>query len=200
MKKELKKLTESDIKQKGVQALSNTPARRSSYGESGLTPQQIKEKLDRLPAYIGELLNGVIDALQGDDFGDYVSVMLHGENTTLSNLMTMIENGLFSGKLGLSIDGELRSLAFWINAIYKFIMDESEKLKTMQENITNGALADTLTVDLDGGETVLQSALDKLDQRLKQTEALTDALDAVLDEILSEQVAIINIIKGTEGN
>ncbi len=124
MKKELKKLTEADIKQKGVQALSNTPARRSSYGESGLTPEQIKAWHDKLPAYIGELLNGVIDAIGGKDAGDYITVGIDGKNMTLSELMEAITDGSLAGLLSVKVDGQLNALNKVIANLYeKYLAD-----------------------------------------------------------------------------
>ena len=193
-KKELKKLTVADVQSKGVQAMSNTPARRSSYGASQLTPEQIKSRMDMLPSYVGELLNAVIDAIQGDNFGEYVSVDLNGSKILLSDLVTMIHNGNLSGRLGVYVDGKFNSLTYWMGEIFRLYSILEEKRKISDENITNGKLSLSQVVDINGQSVTLQRAVDLFAEKIHRDESYANALNDVLDEILSEQVAILNMI------
>ena len=184
----------ADVKSKGVQAMSNTPARRSAYGASQLTPEQIKSRMDMLPSYVGELLNAVIDAVQGDNFGEYVSVDLNGSKILLSDLVTMIHNGNLSGRLGVYVDGKFNSLTYWMGEIFRLYSILEEKRKISDENITNGNLSLLQAVDINGQSVTLQRAVDLFAEKIHRDESYANALNDVLDEILSEQVAILNMI------
>ena len=198
MKKTLQKLTDADVKRLGVQALSNTPGRRSSYGESQLTPEQIKERMDRLPAHVGELLNAFIDAICGDEAGDYVTLRVAGKPMTLTELATAVTDGSLASVLSVKVDGEQGNVAAWLRIILAKLGKTIEDQQTIKEAMANGGLAQGIRVDVGGELTALQTALDALDTRVEENEALTDALNGVLDEILLEQAAVINAIEASE--
>lgn len=137
-KKELKKLTEADVKSKGVQAMSNTPARRSAYGASQLTPEQIKSRMDMLPSYVGELLNAVIDALQSGEFGDYVPVTIGEREVLLSELIGMLSSGEFASLMNVRVDGVSESVTRVIASLIKSMADVEEQVENV---VTDGNLA-----------------------------------------------------------
>ena len=102
------KITNGDISDKTVASLPNRPTLPSAFGGKGYTAADVKEAFDKLPLYIVEKFNELIDDIRGTDGGTVADVILTGieEGHSLLELFEDIKSGAFSAYLTVA-DGTL---------------------------------------------------------------------------------------------
>lgn len=97
-----KKLTDKEMGPYKIASLPSRPTAPTSFGGKGYTSKEMKEAFDRLPLFIAERLNSLID-----DVGDYVNGIAAsmptaiGEGHTLKNMFADIILGGFAGYLAV---------------------------------------------------------------------------------------------------
>lgn len=98
--KTLLKITETQIKQKGVSALANRPNAAAQYGVGGLSPEELKKWFDKLAEFLAGKINDLQSILATDDATDYIRVPL-GEYgiESLCELILTITSGAFAADL-----------------------------------------------------------------------------------------------------
>ena len=92
------RITEAQIKSRGVQALADRPNQTGQYGVAGLTAAQVKLHFDKLAMYLAEKLNCVFDALSSDEAADYIKLAID-EYASLAELVTAIGSGDLATRL-----------------------------------------------------------------------------------------------------
>ncbi len=102
------KITNGDIADKTVASLPTRPTLPSAFGGKGYTAEQVKEAFDKLPLYIIEKFNELIDDIKGTEGGTIADAMLTGimDGHTLLSLFEDIKTGAFSAYLTVP-DGNL---------------------------------------------------------------------------------------------
>lgn len=85
--KRFNRITDAEIKAKGVQSLAIRPNMPSQYGQGGLTGRQLQERFDRLAGYIIEKYNILVDALASHEALDYFKLP---EGYTLPTLRSLL--------------------------------------------------------------------------------------------------------------
>lgn len=98
--KKLENITAKQIATHGVQALADRPNVTAQYGQSGLSPLELKLWFDKLVTLLSGKLNAVHDALAADDAGAYIRIPLdEAEITNLYDLIASMGNGSFASRV-----------------------------------------------------------------------------------------------------
>ncbi len=102
------KITNGDIADKTVASLPTRPTLPSAFGGKGYTADEVKQAFDKLPLYIIEKFNELIDDIKGTEGNTVADAILTGidEGHTLLELFEDIKNGSFSAYLAVT-DGTL---------------------------------------------------------------------------------------------
>lgn len=102
------KITNGDIADKTVASLPTRPTLPSAFGGKGYTADEVKEAFDKLPLYIIEKFNELIDDIRGTEGGTVADAILTGidEGHTLLRLFEDIKSGAFCAYLTVT-DGTL---------------------------------------------------------------------------------------------
>ena len=176
------KISGTDITDNGVSSLRQTPNRGSSYGRDNLTADELKARFDKLPAFIADKLNALIQSLYVGDFP--LGSEKKKEKKSISELLDSVGNGNLAAALKLSSDENAKSLV------------EALSFKADAESVEN-ALKEKSAIKLNG---ILQSEIDLKDYA-KKTE-LENALKALVGdapEALDTLHEIVQLL-GAEGS
>ena len=74
----------------GIAGLRDTPNRGNTWGQNGLTAEDLKKRFDALPLHVADKLNGLIDAL---GLGAVVVLDKKGNAYTLAEIASMAQTG-----------------------------------------------------------------------------------------------------------
>lgn len=98
-----KKITESDISALRVSSLPTRPTAPAEFGGKGYTPKELKEAFDKLPLYIIECYNALIEDICAVRDSSVSKMMQTGirPQHTLSELFSDIESGQFADYLSV---------------------------------------------------------------------------------------------------
>ena len=98
-----KKISEADIAALKITSLPTRPTAPGMFGGKGYTARDMKEAFDRLPLYIIEKLNSLLDDISAVGDGSLASDIMTGlsEGHTLSKLFTDIADGRAASYLSL---------------------------------------------------------------------------------------------------
>ena len=90
-----KKILNSEIAKLKVSSLPSRPTAPTSFGGKGYTTSQMKEAFDKLPLFIVERFNTLLEDIASTDEGSLAAAMLTGisENHTLRDLFGDITDG-----------------------------------------------------------------------------------------------------------
>ena len=122
----IEKLTESEMNEQGVVSLPTRPNGDYASGGEALSASELKERFDRLPRYIAERLNLLIEALNASPAGREEAIaelILTGmfpstdAGHTLADLFREILNGDFAGYLSVGTETLSECLARKTDAV-----------------------------------------------------------------------------------
>ena len=107
-----KKIIADDYEDLRVSSLPSRPTAPSSFGGRGYTASQMKAAFDRLPLFIIERFNSLLDDIRAEGEGSLASDIPTGieEGHTLDELFADILNGRLAGYLSLG-EGSLAEYA-----------------------------------------------------------------------------------------
>ncbi len=214
--KKLAKITQSQIAEKGVVSLSDRPNASAQYGVGGLSPQQLKLWFDKLATFLAEKINGIQDALSGDDAAQYIRVLLDEYHVeSLDDLINSFDSGDFAAyilKVYPSANSEeLVPLQTLIASLAKQIKENEGKVadgaitteKIKDSSVTSEKLSDN--IELKGIPTTptpefsasnnqianvdfVKAVSDEMKERLE--EKIVNKLDAVSIETLRDKAYV----------
>lgn len=161
-------ITDLNLKQMGVQALADRPNATQQYGQSGLSPTQLKRWFDRLAELLSRKVNELQSAINGPDAAKYIGIAL-GEYRTLDDLLEGMQDGSFAESIlklfpkETATEGQLDTLQNIIFDIAKDISDNKEELKRLDEDklskVTDAvAYKRVYSVDDKGNQIMLSAA------------------------------------------
>lgn len=124
--KQFDKITDAQIKRRGVQALADRPNQTGQFGESGLTAAQVKQHFDGLSTYLALRLNNFFETMASEAATEYICLAIE-EYEDLHELIAAFASGDFAKRLlkvkaGASAE-ELESLQSVLNTFAKEIND-----------------------------------------------------------------------------
>lgn len=95
------KILSEDIAGMRVSSLPSRPSAPAAFGGRGYTASEVKEAFDRLPLYIVERFNSLIDDLTATGEDSLAAAMPTGyvDGHTLADLLKDIKNGNFAAYL-----------------------------------------------------------------------------------------------------
>ena len=76
------KINDADISALKVASLPTRPTTPAAFGGSGYTASEVKAAFDRLPLYVIERFNELIDDIKGESGGDITDALKTGINST----------------------------------------------------------------------------------------------------------------------
>ena len=91
------KILDDEIKDLKISSLPNRPTADEGFGGKGFSPDEMKAAFDRLPLFIAERFNALVDALfaDGNELSDNIKTGI-GSDHTLKDLFSDITSGLFA--------------------------------------------------------------------------------------------------------
>ena len=110
-----KKITQDEISDMLIAALPTKPTTPSFFGGKGYSAQEMKEAFDKLPLFIIERYNELIEAVSENGESSLAAAIKTGleESHTLSDMFSDIDNGAFPSYvkfLGTTLSEYLLSL------------------------------------------------------------------------------------------
>lgn len=171
-----KKIKDADIAGLRIASLPSRPTAPTSFGGRGYTASEMKEAFDKLPLYIIERLNSLLDDIGGIGEGSLAGEIPTGikEGHTLSALLADITTGEIGNYL--SVLGE---------PLNECIMSLKEVAESHPEDIEALRLATDAAVSrLTAAEDGITEINDKLAIALPNMEQLTDELTVAVADIL----------------
>lgn len=138
--KRIDKITEKQIKTKGVQSLATRPNEPSRYGKGNLTPEELKKSFDKLATFLAEKINEISDALSGENAGEYVAMHISGTDIdNLDGLIHAMQDGDFADKVAMvypsAATEQICSLQEAINLFAEAIARNAEGVEANAEGI-----------------------------------------------------------------
>ena len=128
---EIKKIEASEIEGLKIASLPTRPTASSAFGGKGYSAKEMKEAFDKLPLFIIERLNALIEYLTRDDEESYLSSFKTGvnENHSLRELISDVTSGELS--FYLMVDG--KALSERIAIIESDIRDIFTRVEALNE-------------------------------------------------------------------
>ena len=127
------KITDKQLKAQGVQALADRPNAVGQYGQSGLSPTELKQWFDKFAWTLAGHINAIQEAINGEEAAKYIGLKL-GKYTTLDELIAAMQDGRFAGEI-LSVfpsAGELGEEH--LTTLQKVIDDFAMDISSIKEN------------------------------------------------------------------
>ena len=96
-----RKITDGDIADKKVASLPTRPTAPAAFGGKGYTATELKEAFDKLPMFLVERYNQLIDDMYAEAENGVAGAIKTGisDSHTLLNLFSDIKNGNFTAYL-----------------------------------------------------------------------------------------------------
>ena len=122
------KITDEEIKDKRVSSLPTRPTAPTSFGGRGYTAVQMKEAFDKLPLFVIERFNRLLDDIAGEGGDSLAGAIPTGiyEGHTLSRLFDDLSSGEAAGYIkiyGMSIAECISEIRNNVNEIRKIVED-----------------------------------------------------------------------------
>lgn len=97
------KILESEVESLKISSLPNRPTAEKKYGGAGLTAQEMKAAFDKLPIFIAERLNSLIDDIESEGDGKISESIKTGLDSghCLSDFFADIKNGNLASYMAL---------------------------------------------------------------------------------------------------
>ena len=149
--KTINEITQKQISERGVQALSNRPNAASRHGAGGLSSEQLKLWFDKLSIFLAEKINEGNKVLSSDDAASYIRVCMDElgiEN--LNDLISSFSDGTFSERVLSVYPSAVSSQKVPLQVV---LNDMSESIST----IMNGEIGGEGVVDWSKIQQVVRS-------------------------------------------
>ena len=103
-----KKILESEVEDLKISSLPNRPTAKKIHGGAGLNAQEMKAAFDKLPLFVAERLNSLIDDIESEKNGKIGDTIKTGLDSghCLSDFFADVKNGNLASYMALG-DGTL---------------------------------------------------------------------------------------------
>ncbi|MBQ0010682.1 MAG: hypothetical protein KBS76_06255, partial [Ruminococcus sp.] len=146
--KKLSNITQKQVREKGVQSLSDTPNTPSRYGISGLSAEELKRHFDGLGSFLAEKVNELQNTLSSADATQYIA-MPAGEMTNLLDFLDAFGTGsLADTVLKLYEGGEKKTLQAVVNGLASALAEAEDAASAAGERADRAADQATVVLDL----------------------------------------------------
>ena len=126
-------ITDLNLKQMGVQALADRPNATQQYGQSGLSPTQLKRWFDKLAELLSRKVNELQSAINGADAAKYIGIAL-GEYKTLDALILAMQTGDFAADI-LRLWPQENHVALEPSALQDIIYGIAQSISEIEEEL-----------------------------------------------------------------
>lgn len=86
-------ITKNDLDSRAMARVSSTPSRRTAFGESKMSAEDLKNRFDRLPRYLAGRLNEIFRAINTGELSEALKVDCNGVIISLDDLVTRLLSG-----------------------------------------------------------------------------------------------------------
>ena len=119
------KILESEVESLKISSLPNRPTAEKKYGGAGLSAQEMKASFDKLPIFIAERLNSLIDDIESEGDGKISESIKTGLDSghCLSDFFADIKNGNLASYMALG-DSTLVEKIYEMNAAIDAIKEQ----------------------------------------------------------------------------
>ena len=119
------KILESEVESLKISSLPNRPTAEKKYGGAGLSAQEMKAAFDKLPIFIAERLNSLIDDIESEGDGKISESIKTGLDSghCLSDFFADIKNGNLASYMALG-DSTLVEKIYEMNAAIDAIKEQ----------------------------------------------------------------------------
>jgi hypothetical protein len=146
-------ITDTQLKQKGVQALADRPNAAQQYGQSALSPTQLKKWFDNLAILLAEKINEIQSAIQSEDATKYIGLNL-AEYKTLDALIEAMGSGKFAEDALMLLPNENsvspQPLQRVIFDIFQSYSDSEERISNLENDKLSQVVEQSDSVQLYG--------------------------------------------------
>ena len=158
-------ITDLNLKQMGVQALADRPNAAQQYGQSGLSPTQLKRWFDKLAELLSRKVNELQGAINGEEAAKYIGIAI-GEYKTLDDLLEGMQDGSFADSVLMLMPNEnalakasLQDIIYGFSQIVSEIEENIEGLvESKVDKITESAAYKRVYAVDDKGNQMMMSA------------------------------------------
>jgi hypothetical protein len=134
-------ISSETFEKNSIAKMANIPSRPSAFGESSLTPAQVKERFDANPKLIKERFNELLAMLPdlGGELKLTVSVDGKVETVTLSELVASLSDT--SGALQMqnilkvTYGGEDKTIKAIVSALTKAVSDNTKEIREIEKSL-----------------------------------------------------------------
>ena len=171
------RINEADIADLKIASLPSRPTAPRSLGGYGYTATQMKAAFDKLPLFIVNKFNLLLESIERVGEGSVASAIPTGigDEHTLSDMLDDIVSGVFATYL--TVSGE--SLAESITAI------KTQLNQCLIRAVTNGSKLTTQESDIKANETLLSSHSDTLSSHSSTIASHTSQITSLISRIAS---------------
>ena len=89
----LEKITEAEINERSMARVSNTPGRRTAFGQSEMDAEALKLRFDRLGRFLAGKINEILGSLEDGSIAEYIYIDHNGDKISVEQFITNILNG-----------------------------------------------------------------------------------------------------------
>lgn len=112
------RIEESELKRRSLKNVSTTPTRRTPFGESGLSAEQLKERFDLLGVYIANRLNEVFEGMESGEFIDSAKFV---DGRGLGEIIRSLFDGSGASEIYIETPTETLTLAEAVNRLVRLL-------------------------------------------------------------------------------
>lgn len=87
------RITEEDLNSRAMTRVSSTPSRRTAFGESGMSADDLKNRLDRMPRYLAGRINEIFVGIEDGSLAASLRTEHEGNELTLEQLFIKLLTG-----------------------------------------------------------------------------------------------------------
>lgn len=132
--KKFKKILQTQIQAKGVQALADRPNIAAQYGVGGLSGKDLKLWFDKLASFLADKINEIYDALSSEDAAQYIHIALEDYDIEdLDALVDAMTSGKFAQDLLMVLPSPTASQAVTLQAC---IFDAAKEASRISEHLS----------------------------------------------------------------
>ena len=89
----LEKITEAEINERSMARVSNTPGRRTAFGQSEMDAEALKLRFDRLGRFLAGKINEILGSLEDGSIAEYIYIDHNGDKISVEQFITNLLNG-----------------------------------------------------------------------------------------------------------
>ena len=130
----LEKITEAEINERSMARVSNTPGRRTAFGQSEMDAEALKLRFDRLGRFLAGKINEILGSIEDGSIAEYIYVDHNGNKISVEQFITNLLNG------------DVDNIQIKINGGIVYLTEIAMKTEEMYNGLFTGDIAEKIAV------------------------------------------------------